>query len=506
MGMFGTMRSLRLMVAVFLLGLTGSACGGGGSGTGVSAPVAHLRGAITIATGTLRPPEVDGRLMQVSCPRSSYCVGFGDYGDRSGGGHPLIAMLENGSWAAVNAPTKGLVPPPARDDPSFVPGGISCPVAGWCVAMGSYEDSAHNVHGLIEMLSQGRWTAITAPLAGLRLAPAPNADVVFHTVRCQPAGRQCLALGSYEDRAHDVADFMERFNGTSWSPSLPDAADLVPPPRSRGVVSLDDVSCPPRPAADACVVVGRYRAISGTSLLFADTVSGAHQSARALPTGGLEPVAAPDARPALYSVACPSPAHCVAVGTYRDVSGNTDGLAETYSGGAWSARSLPKAGLRPPVRAGEQLSPGKVDCPSATYCTAVGTYRAMSGAVLGFAETFLSGKWSATTLPDTPARPVRTDTSLLALDDLACPAPARCIAVGYYSDAHNRAHGLIEKLANGSWAAADAPIAGLTPPEGGKPGVHLYGLTCLPGGSCMSVGSYSDSSDDEHPLAERTAV
>ena len=43
----------------------------------------------------------------------------------------------------------------------------------------------------------------------------------------------------------------------------------------------------------------------------------------------------------LYSVSCSSSTSCVAVGTYRNTSDNTNGFVATLSGTTWSAQAAP---------------------------------------------------------------------------------------------------------------------------------------------------------------------
>jgi hypothetical protein len=94
----------------------------------------------------------------ISCPAVGSCAAFGEYTDTSGLEHGYIARLADGTWTARTAPTSGLKPPPNPSaNPTQPPyaqsinsGGIACPTASSCVAVGYYIDTASAFHGLIE--------------------------------------------------------------------------------------------------------------------------------------------------------------------------------------------------------------------------------------------------------------------------------------------------------------------------------------------------------------------
>ena len=94
----------------------------------------------------------------ISCPAVGSCAAFGEYTDTSGLEHGYIAKLAAGTWTAKTAPTSGLKPPPNLSANPTQPlyaqsinsGGIACPTASSCVAVGYYEDTASAFHGLIE--------------------------------------------------------------------------------------------------------------------------------------------------------------------------------------------------------------------------------------------------------------------------------------------------------------------------------------------------------------------
>ena len=99
----------------------------------------------TLNDGTWTPAAVPGPadgLFSVACPASGSCVAVGD---------GFFAALSGGSWES------GAPPPNPSANPTQPPyaqsinsGGIACPTASSCVAVGYYEDTAGAFHGLIE--------------------------------------------------------------------------------------------------------------------------------------------------------------------------------------------------------------------------------------------------------------------------------------------------------------------------------------------------------------------
>ena len=101
---------------------------------------------------------------------------------------------------------------------------------------------------------------------------------------------------------------------------------------------------------------------------------------------------------ALAADACPSPARCVAVGSYADSSG-TSALAESWNGTAWSIQRVPV-----PVSVTHSALDG-VSCSSATACTAVGYYTDNLGDQVTLAEKWNGVSWSVQATPNPAALP-----------------------------------------------------------------------------------------------------
>lgn len=131
-------------------------------------------------------------------------------------------------------------------------------------------------------------------------------------------------------------------------------------------------------------------------------------------SGGTVPAASAAQPPAilrLNSVACASPAYCLAVG--QDETSQR-GFAELWDGSAWRAIPAPDPGTP------EAL--WDVACYAVTRCVTVGTYFNAAGVGVTLAAQWDGSRWRLLR----PASPGLGDL----LDGIACLSPARCVAVG----------------------------------------------------------------------------
>ena len=190
-------------------------------------------------------------------------------------------------------------------------------------------------------------------------------------------------------------------------------------------------------------------------------------------------------------MSCPSRGSCVAAGTYADTGSNQWGVIETLSGGSWIATTAPVAGLNPAVGADPTVSLLNLACPTSTSCVAVGSYEDAAGAKEGLIESLSAGTWTAQSTP--LAGLSRAAASNPAVDfgaSISCPTRSSCVSVGSYSDTSGNQQGFIETLSGGSWSATTTPLVGLYPPSAANPGVTLANVSCPSVGSCVAVGSY----------------
>jgi hypothetical protein len=174
----------------------------------------------------------------------------------------------------------------------------------------------------------------------------------------------------------------------------------------------------------------------------------------------------------LTSVSCPSATSCTAVGSFAGRDGYQNLLVEVWNGSSWSLSHA----VQPPTGAGELTA---VSCPTSTRCLAAGLADNANAAPVGMSESWDGSRWSVTAPPAAPA-----GASQVHIDSLWCD-PSGCVAVG-----NAQLDGLspIAEVWNGSsWRATLVPI-----PSGESHQIHgmlLNSISCVSTTACMAVGS-----------------
>lgn len=122
-----------------------------------------------------------------------------------------------------------------------------------------------------------------------------------------------------------------------------------------------------------------------------------------------------------------------------------------------------------------------VACPAPGRCVAVGSEVSASGNGRALVETWRGSTWRPAALALPSGR------SAAFLFSVACPSSTSCVAVGYAYASH---HGfpLIETLSAGNWSVTPAP----TLPNGASDG-FLNGVACTGPSSCVAVGDVQSS-------------
>ncbi len=347
----------------------------GGTWTATTAPLTGLTPASRTTTTV--------NLVGVSCPAAGSCVAVGSYVDASGVTHGLIETLSAGTWTATIAPVTGLSPAAGATLPNAGQTllTVSCPVAGTCVAGGYYTDTSGNVQGLIEALAAGTWTPTTAPVTGLSPAAGTNPVVHLHGVSCPVAGT-CVATGVYTDSTGNVQGLIESLAAGTWTATTAPTTGLTPPANAAPAVTFGGVSCA---MAGSCVAVGGYSDTSGKQQVMTETLAtGTWTAATITPTTGLSPAAGTgSSAPALTNLTCPGAGSCVAVGSYVDTAGIGHAWFDALAAGTWTAATAPDGALSN----GPQADLRSVSCPAADACVAVGHYTSSQGDQAGLIET-----------------------------------------------------------------------------------------------------------------------
>jgi hypothetical protein len=407
-----------------------------GSAGGTSSPLAWTAAPTPLPAGAVAGSGQDAYLGDVACPAVGRCVAVGDYnasGSGSGGTvlKPLIETLSGGTWIASGDVAGGRI---------STLSGVDCPVQGSCVAVGSYFTAQNASSPVVATLSDGTWTAAGLPLPG---GAASSSPVTFlEDVRC-PAPGTCIATGTYAAQDGDSQALLETLSSGSWTAiraPLPAGAVSVKAAVGSITTFLAGAACP---SVGSCVAVGGYTARDGATVPFVDTLSGGTWTPAAVP---LPADAAADGQLAgLFGISCRAPGKCVAVGHYISRGGQARYLAETLSGGTWTAVAPP---LPDDAAATQDWKPklatalDAVACPASGFCVAPAAYIAGSGAVDGAFDTLSGGTWTAAEAP-LPAG-AATSKQNAYFNWVICPAPGNCVAVGAYLAGNGSSQPLIE--------------------------------------------------------------
>ena len=507
---------------------------------------------------------VSTRLLAVSCPVVATCVTVGTTTDASAKDHPLAEVWAGGAWhpsalpdvdlgalvavscvtttscvAVGSAPAAGgPVASAYRFDGTVWAGqtlaapsagelrGVSCRVDG-CLAVGRVGD-APPAGTLAERFDGTAWTSL----------PAPAAADELEAVACPTTATDCIAVGSGDagpvalhwDGARwtdlpvtgasattlvavscaaanactatgesGFSTELERYDGTGWSPqasafdddvfdldrggvSCPttqfcvavgaSSVDDVARPRAQewhgGVWSLDDVPAPAG-AVDAslasvacaspanCLALGHAGSGEGGQA-FAERLDGGtwHRLAVPLPGGATD---------ASLQASCPTPQVCFAVGT-ATVEFTPTAVAERLDGTTWTTLAI---GM--PAGA-DAVNLAGLSCPAADRCEAVGTASTFDGQAWPVAATY-DGRWRW----DAIAPP---GSSAITVTGVSCPDATHCWAVGANDGSPVAAH-----LDGGTWSVVPVPA----PPDGAA-GSELDGVSCVAATSCVAVGQF----------------
>jgi hypothetical protein len=405
-----------------------------GSTGATSPPLAWTAAPTPLPAGAVAGSGQEAYLGDVACPAVGRCVAVGDYNASGSGGavlKPLIETLSGGTWIASGDVAGGRV---------STLSGVDCPAPGTCVAVGNYFTSQDVSSPVVATLSGGTWTAASLPLPGD--AASSNQDTFLEDVRC-PAPGTCIATGTYAAQGGDSQALLETLSGGSWTAiRAPLPAGAIPVKAAAGSITnfLAGAACP---SVGSCVAVGGYAERGGATAPFVDTLSGGTWTPAAVPLPA--DAAAGGQLAGLFGISCRAPGNCVAVGHYINRGGQARYLAETLSGGTWTAATpaLPaEAATTQDWKPKLATALDAVACPSAGFCVAPAAYVAGSGAVDVAFDTLSGGTWTAAEAP-LPAG-AATSKQNAYFNWVICPAPGNCVAVGAYTAGNGSSQPLIE--------------------------------------------------------------
>jgi hypothetical protein len=334
-----------------------------------------------------------------------------------------------------------------------------------------------------------QWTTSTLGATSTSPPLPPNAGAngyAFLESVACPTATSCVAVGNYMDSSDIWQGLIETLSGSSWT-----ATEVTLPGSAGGDpdVQLTSVACP---STASCVAVGSYNG-SAAALPLLVTGSATNWTATEAPL----PANAQPSQPAyLTSVACPSASSCVAAGGYNAASGGASSeLIVTGPAGSASLWTPTQAPLPLNGLSFYHSSSPAVACSSATSCVTAWTYDDTSGAQQGVLESGAGTDWTPSEVP-LPANAATSNPTVMlgsgseVGQSLSC-STAACVIVGQYADSSGNTDGLLVTGSGTGWTPSEARLPANAATSGY---VALNSVACESATTCVAAGQYEDSS------------
>jgi hypothetical protein len=304
-------------------------------------PLAERRSGKTWSIQKLPPRAgaIDSALTSISCTSSHFCIAVGSYTNSAHGVFTLAERWDGTKWSIQATPN------PTNEFGNAL-AGVSCASSSACTAVGSASQNtvggggSAQTHPLAERWNGKRWALmkIQGPASGLAGVSCPSTTA-------------CTAVGSYENSGGNNVTMAERWDGMSW------ALQTTQNPGGAIDDQLNAVSCP---LSNRCTAIGEYLQSGSGVVPLAERWNGTGWAAQSVPapTGAVGND--------MFGVSCPSSKACTAVGMSFTKSGGSRTEADFWNGTTWSIQKS----SNPTGFAESSLS--AVSCTSSTACTAVG--------------------------------------------------------------------------------------------------------------------------------------
>jgi hypothetical protein len=246
-------------------------------------------------------------LDDVSCASTTFCMLVGGAGTTRRTAHGLRYLSHATAYRWNGSGLTRLAPPAPAHARDAQLGGVSCPTATSCMAVGSYTNAAGRLLPYSALWTSGAWKVRAARTIG------GKATTTFEAVACTAAAT-CVAVG--EAVKPGTTAFAERYSAGQWT------VQRIAPRRRSAFFS---VSCP---AASVCVAAGQQGARS-----LIERWNGSRWSAQAVPA-----TVKPLTTDLLFHVSCVTPSICTAVGYRHNPAARFSfhTLALGWNGSAWT--------------------------------------------------------------------------------------------------------------------------------------------------------------------------
>lgn len=327
---------------------------------------------------------------------------------------------------------------------------------------------------LISLAAIGAAAAVlvfSAPFASAAtwtIQTTPNASGAEHSnlydIACAATTtKTCVSVGRTEGGG-ESDPYAQAWNGTSWT----NISAGVPEGASAG--ELQSVDCFTfSETFIGCTAAGSYTSSGVTKSLI---VSGNNGSGLTVVQTTPNPEGASET--ALKGVACRVViTACMGVG-YSVKSGKRTAFAiGKNSESKWVIQSIPE----PEGATSSELH--GVDCPTSTFCVAVGSYTVSGGSIWAMSATWNGTSWTLRTIPK-PEGSIRT-----VLLDVSCSSASACAAVGIYRDSGGLQTSFVQRWNGSAWSHQSSanPV--------GSTNTVFQGVSCTTG-PCVAVGDWNN--------------
>jgi len=302
----------------------------------------------------------------------------------------------------------------------------------------------------------------------------PGAANGLTGVACQ-SSNGCRAVGE-STFAGNGGNSVSLNEALSWDGSTWLSASVPTPNVGVGVIGaeLSGVTCP---TSNRCWAFGESQGASPDNS-YNEILSWSRTGWSTVPTPQPGALLPPGfyAGPSLAGAACVTQELCWAVGSYVDNAGTLANEALMWNGKNWRLVRTPDPDG---VSSVSDNSLNQVACPGPRSCWAV-------GALSGRSELlhWNGSRWTNQTLPE----PLNTPAATNELNGVACASPDDCWALGDWGRG-NKGQELSQAI---HWNGKTWSLAGLPDPGGRSPSSvnHVDAVTCLSASDCWAVGSY----------------
>jgi hypothetical protein len=290
---------------------------------GVAAPAVVLGRAPGVNAGATLTSGFSATAL--ACPQPAQCVLVGATTSRSGLSVASLAVELASGWSALQTPS-GL---PSGSTSAM--DAVSCAAPTSCTALMTIRAPSGQVSLATVQVRSGQIGTVRL------LATDPNASVVAQhvdVVAWQCASRRCIGAGTWDRSSSAATSFGMTLTGTKA------ATQAVMGTTNFSVRSMaTSMSCS---TPQRCVIAGTYQDVAGLIQGFViGFVNGSWGSAQPLPgmqalNGGAHGAVGAT----VDALACPTPGHCVVLGTALDRFGRRRVVLDRTGGGGWASAQV----------------------------------------------------------------------------------------------------------------------------------------------------------------------